>query len=298
VLDRLRPDEVREALALLGVAAPAGRPLALRELRAALGRFGFVRHLLDQAPVGARAAFVRLVHDGPLPVEQLLGRGWWGRGLLPEPLDWLQRRALVAVDDAGRVVAVTEARDAYLAEAGTRAPPASDHTAGSERLTVESAGAVVLCEDTGLLHRAVAHEAAQLRLVAPTVAVSARSPAAVVRALRQAALPLVEDLQVSASASQPALPDRVEQAVGPRAIRALLARAVTEERQVRLDYYASSRGGVATDRVVDPWTFADDLLTGWCHLRTAERTFAIDRIGRARLLPSAVRHRPGTDPRP
>jgi len=152
--------------------------------------------------------------------------------------------------------------------------------------------AVVVCEDIYVLHRAVALERAELRLIAPTVAVSPRSPATVVRALRQAGLPLIEDLQVAASSSQPALPDRVEQAVGPAAIRTLIDRAVNEGRQVRLDYFASSRGGVATDRVVDPWTFADDLLTGWCHLRTAERTFALDRIGRARLLPSEVEHHP------
>ena len=71
--------------------------------------------------------------------------------------------------------------------------------------------------------------------------------------------------------------------------------AVDEERQVRLDYFAASRGGVATDRVVDPWRFVDGLLTGWCHLRTAERTFAVDRIGRVRLLPATIDHRPGPE---
>ncbi|HSK95826.1 MAG TPA: WYL domain-containing protein [Euzebyales bacterium] len=293
MLERLRLDEVREALRLLGVDAPAGRSTALRALRDAFAQFGFVRHQLEQAPPVARAAFLRLVHDGSAPVEDLLGRGWWGRGLLPEPLDWLQRRALVTVDDAGRVVVVREARDGYLAAGGAAVledeqPGAS----GVSRLTVEPAGAVVVCEDIDVLHRAVALERAELRLIAPTVAVSSRSPAAVVRALREAGLPLIEDLQVAASSSQPALPDRVEQAVGPQAIRTLLDRAVDEQRQVRIDYFASSRGGVATDRVVDPWTFVDDLLTGWCHLRTAERTFAVDRIGRARLLPSAITHHP------
>jgi hypothetical protein len=204
----------------------------------------------------------------------------------------LQRRALIAVDDAGRVVALREARDGYLAAAGETATPPAPEPLHPARLAVEPAGAVVVCEDIDVLHRAVALERAELRLIAPTVAVSPRSPATVVRALRQAGLPLIEDLQVAASSSQPALPDRVEQAVGPAAIRTLIDRAVNEGRQVRLDYFASSRGGVATDRVVDPWTFADDLLTGWCHLRTAERTFALDRIGRARLLPSEVEHHP------
>lgn len=294
LLERLRLDQVREALRLLGVDAPAGRTTALRALRDAFGQFGFVRHQIEQAPPVARRAFLRLLHDGALPVEDLLGRGWWGRGLLPEPLDWLQRRALLAVDDAGRVVAVREARDGYLAAAGEMAAAApSEPEPGSDaRLAVEPAGAVVVCNDIDVLHRAVAFEQAELRLIAPTVAVSPRSPATVVRALRQAGLPLIEDLQVAASSSQPALPDRVEQAVGPAAIRTLIDRAVDERRQVRLDYFASSRGGVATDRVVDPWTFVDDLLTGWCHLRTAERTFALDRIGRARLLPSRIVHHP------
>lgn len=295
MLDRIGMDEVREALTLLGIDAPSGRTTALRELRDAFARFGFVRHQLEQAPPAARAAFLRLLHEGPLPVEHLLGRGWWARGMLPSPLDWLQRRALVLVDDAGRVAAVDEARVGYLAGGrprSTHAEQDAESTVSTARLGVEPAGAVVICQDAELLHRAVTLPAAQLRLVAPTVAVSPATPASVVRALREASLPLVEDLQVAASASQPALPDRVEQAVGPQAIRTLLDRAVREQRQVRLDYYASSRGGVATDRVVDPWRFVDDLLNGWCHLRTAERTFAVDRIGRARLLPASITHHP------
>lgn len=290
LLDRLPLDDVREALGLLGVDAPSGRTSALRTLRETLTRLGLVRQHLEQAPPVARGAFLRLLHEGPLSVEHLLGRGWWARGLLPSPLDWLQRRAFVAVDDTGRVAAVREAREGYLSTA--RLPlddMASEPSQATAQLSVEPAGAVVVCEDVDLLHRAVALTSG-LQLIAPTVAVSAASPATVVRALREANLPLIEDLQVAANASQPALPDRVEQAVGPQAIRALLARAVDEGRQVRLDYYASSRGGVATDRVVDPWRFVDDLLTGWCHLRTAERTFALDRIGRARMLPSSITH--------
>lgn len=297
MLDRLALDDVREALALLGIDAPSGRTTALRALRDAFAQFGFVRHQLEQAPAPARAAFLRLLHEGPLAVEQLLGRGWWARGLLPSPLDWLQRRALVLVDDAGRVVAVDEAREGYLAGGRHPVAPAASPAVDvpGARLSVESAGAVVICQDADLLHRAVTLPSAKLRLVAPTVAVSPATPAGVVRALREANLPLVEDLQVAASSTQPALPDRVEQAVGPQAIRTLLERAVREERQVRLDYYASSRGGAATDRVIDPWRFVDDLLTGWCHLRTAERTFAVDRIGRARLLPETIGHRPAAD---
>lgn len=298
MLDRLALEDVREALSLLGIDPPSGRTTALRELRDAFAGFGFVRQHLEQAPAPARAAFLRLLHEGPLAVEQLLGRGWWARGLLPAPLDWLQRRAFVLVDGAGRVVAVDEARQGYLGGGHERSTAAVERAASgtpTARLGVEPAGAVVICQDAELLHRAVTLTSAELRLVAPTVAVSPATPASVVRALREANLPLTEDLQVAASSRQPALPDRVEQAVGPQAIRTLLDRAVREERQVRLDYYASSRGGAATDRVVDPWRFVDDLLTGWCHLRTAERTFALDRIGRARLLPAAISHQHPAD---
>ncbi|MDP8969187.1 MAG: WYL domain-containing protein, partial [Actinomycetota bacterium] len=89
-------------------------------------------------------------------------------------------------------------------------------------------------------------------------------------------------------------PGTAEDAVGPRAVRALLDRALAEGRQVRLQYFASSRGGAATDRVVDPWAFTGDLLRGYCHFRAAERSFAVDRIGRARLLPSVVEVPPET----
>ncbi|HEY8340124.1 MAG TPA: WYL domain-containing protein, partial [Egibacteraceae bacterium] len=130
------------------------------------------------------------------------------------------------------------------------------------------------------------------RAVAPTVAVSSRSPGAVAAALRRAGVRLDDDTAVAATVDRP-LPGTAEDAVGPRAIRELLQRAVSEQRQVRLRYFASSRGGAATERVVDPWSFRDDLLRGWCHLREGERTFAVDRIGHARLLATPVEHRPG-----
>ncbi|MBA2576576.1 MAG: WYL domain-containing protein, partial [Euzebyaceae bacterium] len=114
----------------------------------------------------------------------------------------------------------------------------------------------------------------------------------VTAALRAAGVRLSEDAVVGADPAAPALPGTAEDAVGPRAIRALLERGVRESRQLRLQYFASSRGGAATDRVVDPWAFRDDLLRGYCHLREGERTFAVDRIGRARLLPTGIEFRP------
>ncbi|MDP8978415.1 MAG: WYL domain-containing protein, partial [Actinomycetota bacterium] len=101
---------------------------------------------------------------------------------------------------------------------------------------------------------------------------------------------LREHAVVPAAADAPALPGVAEDAVGPRAVRSLVRRGLEDGRQLRLWYFASSRGGAATDRVVDPWAFDGDLLRGYCHLRTGERTFAVDRIGHARLLPDPVDH--------
>jgi predicted DNA-binding transcriptional regulator YafY len=158
---------------------------------------------------------------------------------------------------------------------------------------VERAGCVVVAPSATALDRALTVTGAGLRGVAPTVAVSERSAPAVAAALRAGGVSLAQEEAVAVSAAEPALPTAAEDAVGPRAVRVLLERAVAEQRQVRLRYFASSRGGAPTDRVVDPWTFGDDLLRGWCHLRLGERTFAVDRVGHARLLPTPVEHREG-----
>lgn len=287
-VERLSHEEVRAALRLLATGDPPGhRTAALRQLRETLEGHGTVRVLLDRGPDGARAAFVRLAQDGPASVEALLGRGWWGHGTLPPPLDWLQRRALVAVAEDGQVHATDEARRGF-SELTLDLPPAD---AGGD-VRVEPARSIVVAPAAAALDRAVAVPAAGLRGVAPTVAVSSRSPAAVTAALRAAGVRLSEDAVVGADPAAPALPGTAEDAVGPRAIRALLERGVRESRQLRLQYFASSRGGAATDRVVDPWAFRDDLLRGYCHLREGERTFAVDRIGRARLLPTGIEFRP------
>ena len=302
--DRLTHAEVREALRHLGVSdPPAHRAGALRDLRTLLTGIGTVRGLLERAPERARTAFVRLAHDGPATVEDLLGRGWWGHGLLPEPLDWLQRRGLITVDD-GTVHVISEARQGFAAltldlasaSGGSPARSAGRGTAGAGSvspaagLQVSEASCVVVAAGEGEMDRAVAVSAAGLSMVAPTVALSTRSPSAVRAALRSAGLALADDVNVTAVKDRPALPGASEEAVGPRAVRALIGRAVEERRQIRLQYFASSRGGAATDRVVDPWAFRDDLLSGWCHLRTGERTFAVDRMGRVRLLPDPITH--------
>ncbi len=282
-------ETVREALVLLGhPEPPAHRGAAQRALRGHLGAPGTIRAVLDAGPDGAREAFVRVCADGAAAVEDLLGRGWWGRGTLPPPLDWLQRRALLVVGDDGLVHPVDEARDGFLQR--TLALDGSSAGDAGSSARVEPAACVVVTESAALLDRVVTVPAAGLRAVASTVAVSHRSPAAVESALRAAGIALDADATVAADQHAPPLPGTAEDAVGPRAIRAVLDRAVAEGRQVRLRYFASSRGGAATDRVVDPWRFADDLLVGYCHLRTGERTFALDRIGQARLLASVVEH--------
>ncbi len=303
--DCLGHEAVREALQLLGIREPSSnRATALRQLREELRGYGTVRGLVDRAPGVAGDAFARLAHEGPLPVEALLGRGWWGHGTLPPPLDWLQKRGLLQVGEKGHVHVTTEAREGFLdialwspdeAPPGVEAEPRAGATATDgaaapldARLRVDPVGCVVVAPDTGSLDDALVVTGAELRSVAPTVAVSARSAKAVTAALRSAGVALVADVVVPAAPAEPALPGTPESAVGPRAVRALLERAVGEQRQVRLQYFASSRGGAATDRVVDPWTFRDDLLSGYCHLRDGERTFAVDRVGRAMLLASPV----------
>jgi hypothetical protein len=290
--ERLAHDAVREALRLLGHREPPGnRAAALRALRESLHAYGMVRELVDRAPEGAGTAFVRLCHEGPQPVEELLGRGWWGRGALPPPLDWVQRRGLVQVGDDGLIHVTTEAREGYLDLAlfGPDPQPADllDDVA-SEGVRVEEARAVVVAPDPALLDAAVAVPGAGLRTIAPTVAISARAAGAVTSVLRSAGVRLAADALVGAAPHAPALPGTAEEAVGPRAVRALFERSVVDGRQVRLQYFASSRGGAPTERVVDPWEFRDDLLRGYCHLRQGERTFAVDRVGRAILLPSPI----------
>jgi hypothetical protein len=227
---------------------------------------------------------------------------------MPPPLDWLQRRGLVLIGEDGLVHPADEARDGFALwmrwpqppaacrreeEASVADPsgvPASPAVPVSVR--VEEACAVVIAPTAAALDQALGAPGAGLRAVAPTVAISPRAPAAVVAALRAAGVALDGDAVVTAQLGEPALPTATEEAVGPRAVRALLARAIAEGRQVRLQYFASSRGGAATDRVVDPWMFDDDLLHGHCHLRSDERTFAVDRIGRALLLPTPLQHPP------
>lgn len=305
-VDRLSADSAREALRLLGDSdPPAGVQAARRELRERLRGQGIVPAVLSSAPAGAREAFVRLAQDGPATVEALLERGWWGHGALPPPLDWLQVRAMVAVDaDDGLVHATAEAVEGWghlTLDLGGTAPiePVEGSPQGSAAPTVrvEAARSVVIAPGAGQLARALSVSAAGLREVAPTVALSERPPRAVAEALRAGGLNLDDDVAVTAVSDAPALPGAVEEGAGPRAVRALMQRSVEERRQLWLRYFASSRGGAATERTIDAWSFADDILRGWCHLRDGERAFAVDRVGLARLLTTPPVHQaPGTEP--
>ncbi|MPZ73440.1 MAG: WYL domain-containing protein [Nitriliruptorales bacterium] len=295
-VEALTPARIREALLALGQAedADTGRATRVRRLQESLRSYGTVRTLLERAPHAAREAFLRLIEDGPAPVEHILGRGWWGRGMLPPPLDWLQARGLVVVTEDGLLHPLDEARQGFL-ELTLDVGGVGSAAADADTVDVQGAAAVVVTSSGRMLDRVLTVAPAQLRAVAPTVAVSTLPADVVTAALRSAGIALETDAAVEVSERQPALPSTPEQAAGPRAIRVLLQRAVQESRQVRLEYYTSSRAGAKTDRVVDPWSFDDDLLRGYCHLREGERSFAVDRIGRARLLTKPVEHAESSD---
>lgn len=286
---------VSEALGLLGCRdVPGNRSAGARLLREWLSDHRTVRDLLEAAPEAGRDAFVRLATGGPAPVEDVADRGWPGRGTLPAPLDWLQRRALVAAGPDGRVHAVAEPRRAFTAPTlDLPAAPAEDPPAqpAPTEARVLGAGSVVVA-DAATIDRLVADADVALEAVADTVAVGDVAPARLRSAVRRAGVALFDEEAVRADADAPALPTTPERAVGPKAVRSLLGRAVDERRQVWLRYFASSKAGATTERVVDPWTLADDLLRGWCHLRRDERTFAVGRIGEAVLLAEEIAHHP------
>jgi hypothetical protein len=58
--------------------------------------------------------------------------------------------------------------------------------------------------------------------------------------------------------------------------RRLLADAIELGNRVTIDYVDS--GGYSSTRVIEPLELDRHLLTAWCHLRSDERVFALDRI--------------------
>ncbi|MGI9017659.1 MAG: WYL domain-containing protein [Euzebya sp.] len=299
-IDELTSEEIRDALRLLGLDDAVAGHASRRVLREQMTAPGLVADLISRAPQGAADAFRIVAIDGAASVEDLIGRGWAGRGQLPAPLDWLQRRGLVMVGPEGLIHASEEARHGYATltfdlpepqrpdDAGLDDAGVDDNAPPVAPLLIEEARTVVVAPSQAALDRAAAVPGAALRTVAATVAISSRPPAVVQAALESAGAVVSAAHGVTVAAGEMTLPGAEEEAVGPRAIRALVQRALDEGRQLRLEYFASSRGGQATERVVDPWVFADDLLRGYCHLRNDERAFAVDRIGRARLLSTGI----------
>ena len=68
---------------------------------------------------------------------------------------------------------------------------------------------------------------------------------------------------------------------------AILRTAISEHRQVHIDYYSYGRD-LRTERTIDPARFFSDegqwYVAGYCHLANADRVFRVDRIRKATLL--------------
>ncbi|HEU5108582.1 MAG TPA: WYL domain-containing protein, partial [Micromonosporaceae bacterium] len=63
--------------------------------------------------------------------------------------------------------------------------------------------------------------------------------------------------------------------------RRLLTDAIRLGSPVTIDYLDA--GGYASTRVIEPLELDRHLLTAWCHLRSDERVFALDRIETVRV---------------
>jgi proteasome accessory factor C len=83
-------------------------------------------------------------------------------------------------------------------------------------------------------------------------------------------------------------------------LRERLTGAVTQKRQVKLDYYVPTRDE-STARVVDPLRVVsadgNTYLDAYCHLAEDQRLFRLDRISSAQVLESPVVAHPDVEPR-
>jgi proteasome accessory factor C len=83
-------------------------------------------------------------------------------------------------------------------------------------------------------------------------------------------------------------------------LRERLSGAVTQKRQVKLDYYVPTRDE-STVRVVDPLRVVsadgNTYLDAYCHLAEDQRLFRLDRISSAEVLDSPVDRHAGLQPR-
>ncbi|MEO6942919.1 MAG: WYL domain-containing protein [Terrimesophilobacter sp.] len=105
----------------------------------------------------------------------------------------------------------------------------------------------------------------------------------------------VSKLMAKLSRGASATPSAVAvDAVDTDASLAVIRDAVATGRQVKFEYLNSH--GVREERKVDPLRVesvdADWYLRGWCHLRTALRTFRLDRMGNLTLTTDDISYRP------
>lgn len=166
---------------------------------------------------------------------------------------------------------------------------------GQYRAYIHEAGCAIVARTPAELNHFIAVVEATGKAVtpvAPTVAISTIEPGAIAAILDAENIEIAGAFAMSAPITQPQLDWQEIKAVGPGRIRAAITQAIEEERQVELHYFATSHDGAASIRVIDPWTLKGNLLTGWCHLRNDERSFALERIGTAIVLttPNAHRH--------
>lgn len=162
---------------------------------------------------------------------------------------------------------------------------------GRERAYIHQAGCAVVARTPAELNRFIALvETADKPItpVAPTVALSPLEPGALAAILAADGIEVAGDIVIASTQAEPQLDWQEIKAVRPSDVRAVINQAIDEGRQLELHYFATSNDGAATIRVLDPWTLKGTLLTGWCHLRNDERSFALERIGTAVLLTTPI----------
>ncbi|WP_336250140.1 WYL domain-containing protein [Stomatohabitans albus] len=166
---------------------------------------------------------------------------------------------------------------------------------GRPRAYIHQANSVVIARTPAELNGFIDHverAGKPITPVAPTVAISPLEPGGLAALLHDDGVDIAGTYAIQPHVTDPQLDWQEKKAVGLGAIRAAINQAIDEQRQVELHYFATSHHGAATIRVIDPWSLTGNLLTGWCHLRHDERSFALERIGTAVLLRTPIANRP------
>lgn len=162
---------------------------------------------------------------------------------------------------------------------------------GRERAYIHEAGCAVVARTPAELNRIISvieTAGKPVTPVAPTVAISPVEPGALAAILDAEGIEVAGTYAITSDQQEPQLDWQEVKAVGPSRVREVIVQAIEEHRQVELHYFAKAHDGAATIRVLDPWTLDGNLLTGWCHLRNDERSFALERIGAAVLLTTPI----------